>query len=68
MTLIVIQGCIETLLTEPNPKSFPNHNKTTSRIIETMHMVEEISPFQEKREMDEKNDKEKKTFIYEIFK
>ena len=65
-TQTVIQGCTEALLIEPEPKCFLIYDETTSRTIETIRMVEEVPPFRDKREMDEKNNKEKKTFIDEI--
>ncbi|KAK0574484.1 hypothetical protein LWI29_024350 [Acer saccharum] len=61
------QDRTEALLAEPDPNFFPNHDETiTSRIIETVHMVKEIPPFRDKREVDEESNKEKKTFIDEI--
>ncbi|KAI9160589.1 hypothetical protein LWI28_009750 [Acer negundo] len=42
------------------------YNEAALRTIETVHMVKEIPPFQVKREMNEKSNKEKKTFIDEI--
>ncbi|KAK0605288.1 hypothetical protein LWI29_025057 [Acer saccharum] len=62
----LMQGCTKALLIVPNPKCFPSYDETTSRAIETVHMVEEIPPFQVKREMNEKSSKEKITFIDKI--
>ncbi|KAK0572206.1 hypothetical protein LWI29_027842 [Acer saccharum] len=65
-TQTVIQGCTEALLIEPEPQCFPSYGEMTLRTIETIHMVEEIPPFRDKRKLDEKNNKEKKTFIDKI--
>ncbi|KAK1553963.1 hypothetical protein Q3G72_005837 [Acer saccharum] len=67
VTQTMTQDRTEALLAEPDPNFFPNHDETiTSRIIETVHMVKEIPPFRDKREVDEESNKEKKTFIDEI--